>query len=121
MKTWLLKTSLEDICGKTSISFADFLQTGYNSKLPKNPAKILVYFLTSQKSLMLVFYIFGFYMILLILTVIVLLMLYCFDFMPWFYICDIFQIYFFILDLFNNINWKFIKKIIHWIFIKKDL
>ena len=31
---------------------------------------------------MLVFYIFGFYMILLILTVIVLLMLYCFDFMP---------------------------------------
>ena len=32
---------------------------------------------------MLVFYIFGFYMILLILTVIVLLMLYCFDFMPW--------------------------------------
>jgi len=46
------------------------------------PAKIIVYFLTTQKSLMLVFYIFGFYMILLILTVIVLLMLYCFDFMP---------------------------------------
>ena len=34
---------------------------------------------------MLVFYIFGFYMILLILTIIVLLMLYCFDFMPWDY------------------------------------
>ena len=31
---------------------------------------------------MLVFYIFGFYMILLIMTVVVLLLLYCFDFMP---------------------------------------
>jgi len=46
------------------------------------PAKTLLYFLTTQKTLMLVFYIFGFYMILLILTIIVLLMLYCFDFMP---------------------------------------
>ena len=31
---------------------------------------------------MLVFYIFGFYMVLLIMTVVVLLLLYCFDFMP---------------------------------------
>lgn len=65
------------------VFFAGNLQTCYKLKLPKTPAKILVYFLTSQKSLMLVFYIFGFYMILLILTVIVLLMLYCLDFMPW--------------------------------------
>ena len=82
MRSWPLKTSLKVICGETSILFADFLQTGYNSKLPNNPAKILVYFLTSQKSLMLVFYMLGFYMILLILTVIVLLMLYCLDVMP---------------------------------------
>ena len=40
------------------------------------------HFLTTQKTLMLVFYIFGFYMIMLVLTIIVLLLLYCFDFMP---------------------------------------
>ena len=45
-------------------------------------AKTLLYFLTTQKTLMLVFYIFGFYMIMLVLTIIVLLLLYCFDFMP---------------------------------------
>ncbi len=48
----------------------------------KTAAKTLLYFLTTQNTLMLVFYIFGFYMIMLILTIIVLLLLYCFDFMP---------------------------------------
>jgi len=77
------------LCWQTLDFFAGSLPSGYRPKLPKTPAKILVYFLTTQKSLMLVFYIFGFYMILLILTVIVLLMLYCLDFMPWFKIYQI--------------------------------
>ena len=88
MINWLLK-SLEKKSEEKLILFADYLgirpsHTRYNWSCQNHPAKILVYyFLTTQKSLMLVFYIFGFYMILLILTVIVLLMLYCFDFMPW--------------------------------------